>query len=111
MIDLALTVLEGKGWIDEPTDELIQTLKRHYRENPLCQTEAKYTGQTLHDAQAGRPGEILAAEFERECEEHWDESRPSDGIAHAASLSDCTHSVSATSTSTPSPTTACSTRP
>jgi hypothetical protein len=33
VIDLAFAVLEGKGLIDEPTDELIQTLQRHYRDN------------------------------------------------------------------------------
>lgn len=72
VIDVALAVLEGKGWIEEPSDELIETLKRLYQAQPLCQIEVTYTGELLHDLIAARPGEILVAEFERKCEEHWE---------------------------------------
>jgi hypothetical protein len=72
VIEVALAVLEGKGWIEEPTDELIATLKRIYQAEPLCQVEVKFTGETLNDLLAGRPGEILVASFEQECQEHWE---------------------------------------
>jgi hypothetical protein len=72
VVEVAIAVLEGKGWIEEPSDELIDKLKRLYHANPDCQTQVKYTGEILHDLLAGRPGEILAASFEQECEEHWE---------------------------------------
>ena len=72
VIEIALSVMCGKGWIEEPDDELIQTLKRLYHENPPCQVEVKFTGEAWNDMLAGRPGEYLAAAFEREGEERWE---------------------------------------
>jgi hypothetical protein len=72
VVEIALGVMQGKGWIDEPDDELIETLKRLYHENPICQFEVKFTGEALHDMLASRPGEYLAAAFEREGEERWE---------------------------------------
>jgi hypothetical protein len=72
VIDLALAILQGKGWIEEPDDELIETLGRLYRENAVCQIDVTFTGETLHDALAGRPGEYLFAAFEQECQDHWE---------------------------------------
>jgi hypothetical protein len=72
VVEVALAVLEGKDWIEEASDELIDTLKRLYHANPHCQIEVKFTGDVLHDVLAGRPGEILVASFEQECDEHWE---------------------------------------
>ncbi len=72
VIEIAISVMQGKGWIDEPDDELVQTLKRLYQANPACRKEVKLTGELLRDMAAGRPGEYLAAVFERECEERWE---------------------------------------
>jgi ribosomal protein S27AE len=75
VINIALNVMCGKGWLDheiEPPDELLKILKRLYRENPLCQIEVKFTGDVIHDMCAGRPGEMLAAAYECEGQEHWE---------------------------------------
>jgi DNA methylase len=72
VIELALGVMQGKGWVEEPDDELIQTLRRLYHDNPVCQQEVKFTGEMLHDMCAARPGEYLAAAFENECQERWE---------------------------------------
>ena len=75
VISIALNVMCGKEWLDpevEPSDELLATLKRLYNENPLCQIEVKLTGDVMHDMCAGRPGEMLAAAYECEGQEHWE---------------------------------------
>ncbi|MGA2162937.1 MAG: hypothetical protein ABSH36_00530 [Solirubrobacteraceae bacterium] len=72
VIELALGVMRGKGWVEEPDDELIERLRRLYHANPICQQEVKFTGELLHDLCAARPGEYLAAAFEYECEERWE---------------------------------------
>lgn len=72
VIEIALAVMQSKGWIEEPDGELIETLRRLYQANPMCQLKVKFTGEVLHDTCAGRPGEYLAAAWERECEEHWE---------------------------------------
>jgi hypothetical protein len=75
VIAICLDVMCGKGWLDsevEPDDELIETLKRLYRENPTCQVAVKFTGEALHDMCAGRPGEYLAAAYECEGRERWE---------------------------------------
>jgi hypothetical protein len=77
VIEIAISVLCGKGMIEEekevePDEVLIADLARLYQENPLCQTEVTFTGEILHDLLAGRPGEYLAAAYERECEERWE---------------------------------------
>ncbi len=69
IVALAVGVLQGKGWIEEPYDELIDALRRLYDANPDCQIEVKFNGDPWHDMHAGRPGEYLAAAFENECEE------------------------------------------
>jgi hypothetical protein len=72
VINIALAVMQGKGWVEEPDDELIATLRRLYRENPMCQATVKFTGELIHDLCAARPGEYLASAYEREREEHWE---------------------------------------
>lgn len=73
VIEIAVRVMESKGWIEEdPDDELIETLRRLYQANPMCQFEVKFTGDLMHDLCAGRPGEYLAVAYERECQEHWE---------------------------------------
>lgn len=75
VISIALNVMLGKGWLDpevEPSDELLEVLKRLYNENPLCQIEVKFTGELMHDMCAGRPGEMLAAAYECEGQDHWE---------------------------------------
>lgn len=74
VIAIALDVMCGKGWIEdeEPDDELIETLKRLYHENPICQIEVKFTGDVMYDLCAGRPGEYLAAAYECEGRERWE---------------------------------------
>lgn len=71
-MEIAVSQMEGKGWIEEPDDELIDTLKRLYRENPPCQRAVRFNGEILHDMAAARPGEYLAAAFEYECQERWE---------------------------------------
>jgi hypothetical protein len=68
-VEIAVSQMEGKGWIEEPDDELIDTLKRLYHENPPCQSTVQFNGEILHDMAAARPGEYLAAAFENECQE------------------------------------------
>lgn len=68
VIENALSVLSGKGRIEEIDDELIVTLKRIYDENPLFQVEVTSHGNVL----AGSRGEYLAGAYERECEERWE---------------------------------------
>jgi hypothetical protein len=72
VIELALLVMQGKGWIDEPDDELIETLRRLYHANPICQQEVTFNGDIMHDLCAGRPGEYLAAAYENERQEYWE---------------------------------------
>lgn len=72
VIELAICVLEGKGYVEEPDDELIYALRRLYHANPICQVKVKFNGEVLHDLCAGRPGEYLAGAWEREREEHWE---------------------------------------
>jgi len=72
VIELAIGVLHGKGHIEDADDELIETLRRLYHANPICQTEVRFNGDILHDLCAARPGEYLVAAYERECEEHWE---------------------------------------
>jgi hypothetical protein len=72
VVRLALGVLAGKGWIEEPDDDLIATLRRLYSANVVCQQEVKFTGEVLHDMLAGRPGEYLAAAWEQEQQDRWE---------------------------------------
>ena len=72
VVALAVRVLQTKGWIEEPYDELIDALERLYDANPDCQIEVKFNGDPWHDMHAGRPGEYLAAAFEDECQEQWE---------------------------------------
>jgi hypothetical protein len=78
VIGIALNVMAGKGWIyDETVDEeLIETLRRLYRENPLCQVKVQFTGELMHDLMAARPGEYLASAYEVECQERWERGLP-----------------------------------
>jgi hypothetical protein len=71
-VEIAVSQMEGKGWIEEPDDELIDTLKRLYHENPVCQSTVQFNGEILHDMAAARRGEYLAAAFENECQERWE---------------------------------------
>lgn len=61
VIELALGVMQGKGWIEEPDGELVEELRALYHANPLCQAQVTFTGEILHDMVAARPGEYLAA--------------------------------------------------
>lgn len=72
VVQLAVTVLAGKGWIEEPDDALLATLRRVYNANPICQQEVKFTGELLHDMLAARPGEYLATAWEKEQQDHWE---------------------------------------
>lgn len=72
VVALAVRVLQTKGWIEEPYDELIDALHRLYDANPDCQIEVQFNGDLWHDMHAGRPGEYLAAAFENECQEQWE---------------------------------------
>jgi hypothetical protein len=72
VIELAIRVMQLKGWIEEPDDDLIETLKRLYDANPLCQVEVNFTGDPLCDMLACRPGEYLAAAYENDCNERWE---------------------------------------
>jgi hypothetical protein len=71
VIGLALDVLAGKGFFEEPSEELITALQRLYRANTICQTQVRFTGDLLHDMRAARPGEYLAGLYELGCEERW----------------------------------------
>jgi hypothetical protein len=79
VVDLAAGILVGKGWCDEPDDELFGALSRLYDATPICQRELKFTGEVLRDLLAARPAEYLAAaweqaqqdRWERECAERW----------------------------------------
>jgi hypothetical protein len=72
VVRLAVGVLVGKGWIEEPDDELVAALRRLYRTNPICQQEVRFTGELLHDMLAARPGEYLAAAWEQERQDEWE---------------------------------------
>lgn len=72
VVEVAVAILQSKGWIEGPSDELIDALKRHYHANPQCQIEISYRGEIPRDLMQGRPGEVLIASFEQECEEHWE---------------------------------------
>lgn len=72
VIELAIRVMQLKGWIEEPDDDLIEMLKRLYDANPFCQVEVNFTGDPLHDMLACRPGEYLAAAYENDCNERWE---------------------------------------
>lgn len=72
VIEIALSVMHGKGWIEEADGELVKTLRRLYAENEVCQHTVTFNGEALHDMCAARPGEYLAYAWERECEEHWE---------------------------------------
>jgi len=72
VVRLAVGVLAGKGWVEEPDDELIAALRRLYRANPICQQAVSFTGELLHDMLAARPGEYLAAAWEQEQQHHWE---------------------------------------
>ena len=72
VVALAVRVLQTKGWIEEPYDELLDALHRLYDANPDCQIEVEFNGDLWHDMHAGRPGEYLAGAFENECQEQWE---------------------------------------
>lgn len=72
VIEIALSMMEAKGWIDEPDAGLIKDLRRLYGENNACQQTVLFTGDLLHDMLAGRPGEYLGYAWEREQEENWE---------------------------------------
>jgi hypothetical protein len=72
VIEIALSVMRAKGWIEEPDRDLIHTLRRLYATNDVCQITVIFNGDLLHDLCAGRPGEYLAGAYERECEENWE---------------------------------------
>ncbi len=46
------------------------------RVGAVTKPEVTFTGEILHDLLAGRPGEYLAAAYERECEERWERHAP-----------------------------------
>ena len=72
VIGIAVNVLQGKGWIDEPDDALLDALGRLYRANPSCRVPVRFTAEILHDLVAARPGEFLAGAYEQECQERWE---------------------------------------
>jgi hypothetical protein len=72
VVHLAVRVLAGKGWIEEPDDELVAALRRLYEQNPICQQDVRFTGELLHDVLAARPGEYLAAAWEQERRDDWE---------------------------------------
>jgi hypothetical protein len=72
VIEICLSVMRGRGWIEEPDRALVTTLRRLYVANEICQVTVQFNGDLMHDLCAGRPGEYLAAAWERECEEHWE---------------------------------------
>jgi hypothetical protein len=73
VVGIALNVLAGKGWIEEePSEELVDALRRLYRETPRCQVAIEFTGEILHDLLAARPGEELAAAWEGEQQDEWE---------------------------------------
>jgi hypothetical protein len=72
VVTLAIHMMQNKGWIDEPDDELFATLQRLYHEHPVCQVEVKFTGEVLHDMLAMRPGEFLLAAYEAEYQARWE---------------------------------------
>jgi hypothetical protein len=72
VVDVAVGVVLGKGWIEEPDEELVAALRRLYRANPICQQPVEFTGELLHDMLAGRPGEYLAAAWEQEQQNRWE---------------------------------------
>ena len=70
VVALAVRVLQTRGWIEEPYDELLDGLERLYDANPDCQIEVEFNGDPWHDMHAGRPGEYLAVAFEDQCREN-----------------------------------------
>jgi hypothetical protein len=72
VVRLALGVLTGKGWIEEPDEDLIAALRRLYDANPICQHKVTFTGDLMHDMLAARPGEYLAATWENEQQDRWE---------------------------------------
>ena len=66
VVAIAVDVLAAKRWLeDAPDEELLADLRRLYHTNPVCQLEVRYTGELLHDMLASRPGEYLAAAYDR----------------------------------------------
>jgi hypothetical protein len=86
VVELALRVLASEG-LDEPDDELIETLRRLYRTNPICQIEVRFTGDIMRDMLAGRPSEHLAPALKRSARKSGSAMKPSAGAARAASRS------------------------
>ncbi len=77
VVAIAVDVLAGKGWFaDEPGDERLAALRRLYGADPVCQLEVKFTGEVLHDMLAARPGQHLAAVYEQERQEAWEQTAP-----------------------------------
>ncbi len=78
VVQIAVDVLIGKGSIEpeDVDDDLIATLRRLYRENPICQTKVVFTDDAWRNMYAARPGEYLAAVLHHEWQEEWERSLP-----------------------------------
>jgi ribosomal protein S27AE len=72
VIEIAVSHMVGKGWIEEPDAALIGTLSRLYSTDALCQIEVKFTDDIWHNMHAARPGEQLVCLYENECREQWE---------------------------------------
>lgn len=74
-IDLAIGVMEARDWLDgeHVSNELLATLRRLYRANPLCQIPVEFTGDAWLEAIALRPAQELVAALEAEWQDEWDE--------------------------------------
>jgi hypothetical protein len=72
VIETALEFMVMKGWIEEPDADLIGQLQDLYAATPSLHIEMHFTGDVLHDAAQARPGEALAALYERQQQDRWE---------------------------------------
>ena len=50
VVGLAVRVLQMKGWVEEPYDELLDALERLYDANPICQVTVEFNGDLARHA-------------------------------------------------------------
>lgn len=71
VVSIAVAVLQGKGIIEEPEDDVLSALERLYEQHPAFQVEVKFTDDQFTNLLESRPGEYLAGAYEQELEEYW----------------------------------------